>query len=106
MNGNRSHELPPVAFLVLPSVQGLLSILFGMSALLFLLSPQVSMLLAFVVYALLEAALAMFRFFRAVDWHGGRWLLLLESCLDLAIAALVFTFPPLWSIALPCKVVG
>ncbi len=101
MNENRSHELPPVAFLVLPSVQGPLSILFGVSALLFLLLPQVSMVLVFAVYALLEAALAFLRSYRVADWHGGRWLLLSEGCLNLVIASLVFAFPPFWSIALP-----
>lgn len=101
MKEDQSDEFSVVAFLTSPSIKGLLSILFGSLALLFLGIPQMSMVLVFGAYSLLESALAILRFFRKVDWPGDRWLLLLESILDLVIAALVFAFPSFWSIALP-----
>jgi uncharacterized membrane protein HdeD (DUF308 family) len=81
--------------------RGLLSILFGLSALSFLLVPQINLVQVFGLYALLEGALAIVSSFPQGDWLFRRSLLLVEGVLNLAIAALVFAFPPIWSIALP-----
>jgi uncharacterized membrane protein HdeD (DUF308 family) len=89
------------SFDALSITRGLLSILFGLSALSFLLVPQINLVQVFGLYALLEGALAIVSSFRQGDWLFRRSLLLVEGILNLAIAVLVFAFPPIWSIGLP-----
>ncbi len=101
MNENRLRTLL-LAMAAAPSpIRGLLSILFALSALLFLLGGYVSLVLVFAVYALLEGTLVILSSFQVAGWPFRRRLLLFEGGLNLAIAVLTFAFPPFWSIALP-----
>ncbi len=81
--------------------RGLLSVLFGLSVLSFLLVPQISLVLFFGAYSVLEGMLIILSSFHLAHWVFRWRLLLLEGSLDLATAVAVFAFPPFWSIALP-----